>query len=150
DFNGDGKADVISAGDDVAVLRGKGDGTFDVPLRQSVNGPNSSVATADFNADGKLDAIVSNSNGATVSAMLGNGDGTLRFAGAFATGTSPGGITVGDFNRDGRSDVAVRDSANVSVLLNDGNWGVVPPPPPTISIGDVTVTEGDTGTLNAT
>jgi hypothetical protein len=152
DFNNDGKADVISAGGDVAVLRGRGDGTWDAPLLSPVNGSHSAVATADFNADGKLDAIVTDSDRATVSVMLGNGDGTLRFAGAFAVGTSPSAITVGDFNGDGRPDVAVANpgSANFTVLLNDGNWVDVPPPPITISIGDTTVTEGDSGTLNAT
>jgi len=150
DFNGDGKADVISGGGDVAVLRGRGDGTWDTPIHHSVNGSHSAVAAGDFNADGKLDAIVTDSDRATVSVMLGNGDGTLRFAGAFAVGTSPSAITVGDFNRDGQPDVAVanRDSGNFSVLLNDGNWAVVPPPPPTISISDTTVTEGDAGTAN--
>ncbi len=37
-------------------------------------------------------------------------------------------------------------SDNGSVLLNDGNWATVPAPP-TLSISDTTVTEGDTGTL---
>ena len=126
---------------------------FPCTIHYSVNGPpHSAVATADFNADGKLDAVVTDQNAATVSVMLGNGDGTLRFAGAFATGTSPSSVAVGDFNGDGRPDVAAANSGsnNFSVLLNDGNRTVVPPAPPTLSISDTTVTEGDTGTLNAT
>lgn len=152
DFTGDGNADVISAGDDVAVLRGRGDGTFDAPIRDSINGFHTAVATADFNADGNLDAIVTDSDAATVSVMLGNGDGTLRFGGAFATGTSPAALTIGDFNGDGRSDVAVANagSNNLSVLLNDGIWNTVPPVPLTLSISDTTVTEGDAGTVDAT
>ena len=39
--------------------------------------------------------------------------------------------------------------ATVSVLLNDQSWGA-PPPPPTISINDASVTEGNTGTVIAT
>jgi hypothetical protein len=61
---------------------------------------------------------------------------------------------VGDFNRDGRPDIAVSmsdwstASRNLSVLLNDGVWGQLPPP--SISVSDATVTEGNTGTVNAT
>jgi FG-GAP-like repeat len=130
DFTGEGNADVIVAASSVAVLRGKGDGGFDPPVHHSANGTaHTGVATADFNADGKLDAVVSNGDTGTVSLMLGNGDGTLRYAGAFATGTYATGVVVGDFNRDGRPDVAVSTSRNLSVLLNDGDWGQVNPNP---------------------
>jgi len=159
DFTGDSKADLISVGNGVlGVLRGRGDGSFDQAILQTANGTvHSAVATADLNADGKLDAIVTDYDIGTASVMLGNGDGTLRFFGAFATGTSPSGVVAGDFNRDGRPDVAVSnagyESRTVSVLLNDGNWQAAPPPPPTppdLSISDATVTEGNTGTRNAT
>jgi hypothetical protein len=137
----------------LAVLRGRGDGTFDVPIFHTANGTvHTAVATADFNADGKLDAVVANGDTGTVSMMLGNGDGTLTYAGAFATGTSPSAVTVGDFNGDGRPDVAVANAGSntVSVLLNDGAWTPQPPPPPALRIGNRTVTEGNTGTVAAT
>src|SRR5207244_3393558 len=35
------------------------------------------------------------------------------------------------------------------VARNDGIWTVPPPPPPSMTIGDVTVTEGNTGTRAA-
>ena len=158
DFTGDGKADVISVGSGrLGVLRGRGDGTFDAAIPHTAYGTDhSAVATGDFNADGKLDAIVTDADLGTVSVMLGNGDGTLRFFGAFATGTSPSGVVVGDFNHDGRPDAAVSssgfDSRTASVVLNDGNWQTPPEPPSVtdVSVGDVTVTEGDSGTQNAT
>jgi hypothetical protein len=151
DFTGDGNADVIVAGNGVAVLLGRGDGRLDAPLHYSASGSFNAVATADFNADGNLDAIVTDSNAGTANVLLGNGDGTLRYGGAFVTGTSPSGVAVGDYNGDGRPDLAVSNagSKNVSVLLNDGDWDTIPPAPPALSITDTTVTEGDTGTLNA-
>jgi hypothetical protein len=163
DFNGDSKPDAIMAGSGISVLRGKGDGTFLPAIHHTANGAqHADVATADFNADGKLDAIVTDYDTATVSVMLGNGDGTLRYFGAFATGPLPTSIQVGDFNRDGRPDVAVSNfsrsqsspqiTSSVWVLLNDGDWQTPPPPPPPpldLTISDVTVTEGDTGTQNA-
>jgi hypothetical protein len=155
DFTGDGNADVIVSGNSVAVLRSRGDGGFDAPIHHLINGHHGAVATADFNADGKLDAIVIDADVGGVCVMLGNGDGTLHFASSFTTGSSPSGVAVGDFNRDGRPDVAAANSGsnNVSVLLNDGDWTVLPPPPPpppALSVNDVTVTEGNTGTRNAT
>ena len=159
DFNGDNKADAIVAGnggsvDNVTVLRGTGDGGFAAPLHHSAYGTyHTAVATTDFNGDGKLDAIVTDYDLGTVSVMLGNGDGTLRFFGAFATAGASD-VVTGDFNRDGRPDAAVANagSRTVSVLLNDGDWETPPPPPPVVgvSIGDITVTEGDSGTKSAT
>ena len=59
-------------------------------------------------------------------------------------------MAVGDFNGDGRPDVASANSGsnNVSVLLNDGIWPALDAP--SITINDVTVTEGNTGTTAAT
>jgi hypothetical protein len=152
DFTGDGKVDAIVAGNNkVSVLRGRGDGTFDAPITQPVAGnSHTGVATADFNGDGRLDAVLSTYDTGTVRLMLGNGDGTLRDGGAFATGSEPSGVVVGDFNRDGRPDVAVSNAASrtVSVLINDGVWG--PLPPPSLRVSDAAVTEGNTGSLNAT
>src|SRR5439155_22943290 len=53
------------------------------------------------------------------------------------------GSAVGDFNGDGRPDVADAGSDGVWVGLNDGAW------PDVLSIGGVTVTEGNTGTVEA-
>jgi hypothetical protein len=153
DFNGDANADLIVAADSVTVLPGNGDGTFQTPITHTANGArHSAVVTADFNADGRLDAVVTDSDAATVSAMLGNGDGTLLFGGAFAVGASPSAVTVGDFNGDGRPDLAVanRESNNITVMLNDGEWNTLPPARPVIAISDATVTEGNAGEMVAT
>jgi hypothetical protein len=150
DFTGDGNADLVAVGDSVAVLRGDGNEGFLPPIHHSANGTvHTDVATADFNSDGKLDAVVANGDTGTVSMMLGIGNGTLSFAGAFATGTSPSSLTVGDFNGDGQPDVAVANAGSntVSVLLNDGDWPDVSAP--RLIINNVTVTEGNTGTANA-
>jgi hypothetical protein len=55
---------------------------------------------------------------------------------------------VADFNSDGRPDAALTFTPNnVRVLLNDGLWP--PDHAPSVSIRDATVTEGNTGTVNA-
>ena len=108
------------------------------------------MAVADFNGDGKLDAVTSDADTGTVSLLLGNGDGTLTYAGAYAVGSSPSAVAVGDFNGDGRPDVAAANAGSntVSVLLNDGD--LAPAAAPSLRISDVTVTEGNTGTVAAT
>jgi hypothetical protein len=152
DFTGEGIPDLVVAGQAVDVLTGRGDGTFDLPIAHSANGNmHTGVAVADFNGDGRLDAVTSDADTGTVSELLGNGDGTLTYARAYTVGSSPTAVAVGDFNGDGRPDVVVANggSGTVSVLLNDGTWPPPPPPLPTIRIHDVTVTEGNTGTVAA-
>src|SRR5262245_16525051 len=59
-----------------------------------------SVVTADVNADGKSDLIVSNGAGNNVGVLLGNGNGSFGAQATFATGTGPFGVAVADVNRD--------------------------------------------------
>src|SRR5262245_16202830 len=56
DFNGDGKLDLAAANhdsDDVSVLLGKADGTFQSALNSPTGSGPWSLAAGDFNADGK-------------------------------------------------------------------------------------------------
>ncbi len=89
-----------------------------------------SLAVADFNADGKLDMVVTNEGnpslgyaGSGVSVLLGDGNGSFGPANNFLAGTFPISVAVGDFNGDGKQDLAVANfgSANVSILLGNGN-----------------------------
>jgi len=73
DFNGDGKLDIAAANaqsDDVSVLLGNGDGTFQAALNFAVGSGPGSVAVGDFNGDGKLDVAVVNHDSGTVSVLL--------------------------------------------------------------------------------
>ncbi len=83
------------------------------------------VATGDFNGDGKLDLAVANDfdGGGSVSILLGKGDGTFRPQVEYAVGKAPSTVLVGDFNGDGILDVAVCNqlSNTVSVLLGNGD-----------------------------
>ena len=128
DFNGDGKPDlavVNSYSNNVSILLGNGDGTFQIHVDYPTGAQPGSVAIGDFNGDGKLDLAVVNSYSNNVSVLLGNGNGTFQPAVSYGTGsgTGPAFVAVGDFNRDGKLDLAVanRNSTNVSVLLGNGD-----------------------------
>jgi Calx-beta domain/FG-GAP-like repeat/FG-GAP repeat len=150
DFTGDGIPDLVTAGQTVDVLPGNGDGTFASPIPNNVNGVvQTAVAVADFNGDGKLDVITTSGGAGAVSVLLGRGDGTLTPPIDHAAGSYPEAVAVGDFNGDGRPDAAAADgdSNAVSVLLNDGAWPDLNAP--WLQVRDVTVTEGNTGTVAA-
>jgi hypothetical protein len=156
DFNGDGKLDIATANNGtVSVLLGNGDGTFQKHQDFSAGAPgtcspavcgSTDIAVGDFNGDGKLDVVVSNSVGnvdpGTASVLLGNGDGTLQPQVQYATGVEPLAVTAGSFTTTSGLDfVAVNStSANITLFLNDP---VISLFPPSINFGTVNV--GSTG-----
>ena len=82
-----------------------------------------SIATADLNADGKLDLIVANQGSNNVDVFWGNGNGTFSNQQTLSTGNGPVSVAVADVNGDGKPDVLVANysSNNLSVLLGNGN-----------------------------
>ena len=162
DFNGDGIPDIVtgdfnntaatgitvflSASTSTNVNGGMQEGT-------PYNPPGSTifqfVAVADFNKDGKLDVVATNSANlitcasqpcGVVEVFTGNGDGSFGQTPAIYTTGSSGtdstrsvlGVVVGDFNGDGWPDLAVVNNyggttADVAILLNDGTGKFLPP-----------------------
>jgi uncharacterized protein (DUF2141 family) len=129
DVNGDGKPDALVANrgtSTLGVLLGNGSGGFTLQASSPSTGTGSrptSVAVADFNGDGKLDALVTNTDAGTLAVLLGNGSGsfTLQTAG-FNTGaiSNTFGLTVADVNGDRKPDALVANTSSntLSVLLN--------------------------------
>ena len=91
DFNGDGKADLVTAnvGDNtVTVLLGNGDGSFTTAATPASGSGTLFAATGDFNSDGLSDIAVADNNTAKVTILLAHLAGTGT-ATATVTGISP-------------------------------------------------------------
>jgi hypothetical protein len=95
-------------------------------------GQATSVVTADFNEDGRLDLAVSNgfvegpSGGSAVSILLGKADGTFEAHVDYLTAPAPqflgeGQIIAADFNGDKKADLALVCANGVSILLGNGD-----------------------------
>ena len=129
DFNGDGNLDIAVANrssNDISVLLGKGNGTFNTQVKYSAGtgGPDPiSIAAADVNGDGKPDLIVADFGTKSVSVLINSGTGTFGAAVIYTVGNSPTAVAVGDLTGDGIPDIAVTNSADntVTVLFNNGS-----------------------------
>jgi hypothetical protein len=129
DFNGDGKQDIAVANyssNNVSVLRGNGDGTFQPAVTYPVGKGPVAIAAGDFNGDGRQDLAVANQNDNSVSILLANASGGFNPAVPVNNvGPNPQGIAVGDFTGDGKPDLAVAVGGNntVQLLINNGTGG---------------------------
>lgn len=89
-----------------------------------------SVATGDFNKDGKLDPATANLGSGSVSVVLGNGTGGFGPKQDFPVSSEPLRVATGDFNGDGKLDLAVSyfvaSFGTLSLLLGDGQGSFAP------------------------
>jgi hypothetical protein len=126
DLNHDGKPDIVIASafnQAIAVLLGKGDGTFEKAVYYSTDAFGAApyaTAIADFNMDGNLDVVATLYDGGPV-IFYGNGDGTLQ-PGQLISMPQTGGTSIitADFNNDGVPDLALSIFGrwSVAVLTN--------------------------------
>ena len=130
DLNGDGKIDMAiqmnNSTDNLYVLLGNGDGSFQTPQIYSIiDGPSYVIGgpvIADFNGDGIPDLAAEygccQSGALGIGMLYGTGDGTFTMGAPIAV--APGMIVGGDFNGDGKTDILFGDgySNMVSALLD--------------------------------
>ncbi len=144
DFTGDGKSDLVTSSNPIAVLPGNGDGTFGA----SIPSPYSSFArfaiSAFLDDDANLDLIL---GGDPIEIYLGNGDGTFTFSTSYDVGhVATSGLVGGDFNGDGKLDLAETSlfyTTGLWVLLGHGDGTFDPPVAYAVGITPVTLATGD-------
>jgi len=133
DFNGDGKVDLAVANQgefdpntgsysngSVAILTGRGDGTFDAAVNYGPNDSPRRIGVGDFNGDNRPDLAVVSQGG--VSVLIGRGNGTFQVGAKYAAGYNSGFVALTDFNRDGQLDLAVQNySGGIAVLAGNGD-----------------------------
>src|SRR5262249_18438784 len=118
----DGKLDLAVATaptspgtNNISVLLGNGNGTFQTAVQYAVDSYPYSVTAGDFNGDNRPDLAVATDIG--VSLLPGIGDGTFKTAVSYGAGNSPNFVASGDFNSDGRLDLVVADTASASICV---------------------------------
>lgn len=140
-FDADAFLDVATCGlmsNNIGVLLGNGDGTFDPVINRGVGSGPQDITSADVNGDSKADLIVTLSLADSVAVLLGNGDGTFAAPLTFPTGDMPFAVTTGLYSPfDSSIDLAITNalSNNVTVLLGQGNGNFTPAPGSPVSVG---------------
>jgi hypothetical protein len=106
-----------------SVILNKGAGTFyQLPSYNVGDGPECILAK-DFNKDGFIDLVTTNTRDSNISVLLGKNDGTFETKTQYAVGTRPTSIIADDFNNDGIFDLAVTNegSGTLSILFGNNN-----------------------------
>jgi hypothetical protein len=121
DFNGDGIPDLAVANresNNLSVLLGNGDGTFQAPINTTTGTTPTAMVAADFNGDGRQDLAVANQGDNSVTVFFGNGDGTFTANATYTVGNTPTAIAFGQCG-SGTPCLAVVNQSDqtVSVLL---------------------------------
>lgn len=126
DLNGDGLMDLVVVNElrTISIFVALGGGAFapeqSYPMGVYPQVP-TSVALADFNEDGRLDAAVTMTGAVTL--LFGRGDGTFGARSTLPADTLPIEIIATDLNDDGHVDLAVADGGTsvVSLFLGAGD-----------------------------
>jgi hypothetical protein len=110
-------------GNNVSLLIGNGDGTFQAAKTFAVGKSPWAVAVGDFRGAGLLDLAVANRWSNTVSVLFGNGNGTFQPAHDYIVGNNPNSVAVADLTGAGHLDLIVANDGStfVSVLLGNGD-----------------------------
>lgn len=154
DFRNNNTLDLATAdfsSNDVSILLGNGDGTFQAAKQFPTTSGPSALAIGDFNEDGKLDIAVAEYGfgSSLLQIFLGNGDGTFSAGASYMNVSLPYDIATADFDGDGHLDLVIANNGSNQVSImrgkGDGTFGsphnITVPLPERVIVADV---NGDT------
>ncbi len=124
DVNGDGKPDIIGAGNNsgsyLNLWTNNGAGGFASSPVPFVSSGISCVVAADVNGDGKPDLVLDTDQ---VTVLTNNGSGGFALSGAYPVGLTPYAVVATDVNGDEQVDVITPNQGNntLTVLTNNGS-----------------------------
>lgn len=134
DLNADGLPEILInqfQTNDLYILPNQSTGTisFSAPQKYAMPGGLNRLNSADFNADGKLDLVITSTLNNQLDVLLNQtpaNASTFTFAPSISmiTSTGPWGVDVADFDGDGDPDIAVanRNQNVMNVFLHNGNF----------------------------
>ena len=126
DFDQDGRDDLLSGGDfappathQLDMYRNTGSG-FVLAHSFAAGGAIGAIGTADLDANGTQDAILTRRFGTSIDVVLLSCTGTPTEDQSYATGSSPIGLAIGDVDGDGKADVVTADYGAAKLTLRLG------------------------------
>lgn len=138
DLDGDGDPDLAlphsgrigsEVGNQVVVFHNDGSGVFALAGSFTVQQQPMTLATGDFNRDGKIDLVAGSSrfDSHFVSVILNTGNGLFASQQTVLAGDVPDKVAAGDFDGDGADDIAASALGNLVVIMNDGTGNFLAP-----------------------
>ncbi len=136
DFDADGKPDVAvtnKINNNFSVLKNTSAGgsiTLNAKIDFATGTSPVDIAANDFDADGKIDIVVTNEGANSISIFKNTTVGpNISFAAKvdYVTGSTPRGIAVGDVTGDGKADIAVANAGadnSISIFKNSSNGSI--------------------------
>jgi hypothetical protein len=143
DLDGDGNQDIVTAGIYTDILFGRGDGTFEEPVRYESGHYDVDVVVADFTGDGRPDVVALPYSDTEFSLLRNDGHGHFADRTSMSVGAVLKSATVGDFDRDGHLDLVVATAESLLFLGGNGDGTFRPPAALDISGAPSYVTTAD-------
>jgi hypothetical protein len=128
DFTGDGRVDLaVARTTGLSLLVGRSDGTLQVPDAELSSARTIEIASADFDASGSPDLVVSIVDSEDLLVLMNRGDGVFDDPISIPALSQAWALLTGDYSGDGLPDIVVSSGAGASLIVNEGGGSFAAP-----------------------